>query len=169
MLFLAANSDVFESRYRDVAGDHLVRFEVKRSVKKSGDDWQRSLTLDVTDRVGKKLIWKARDFVEKCAFDATLTVDRDSVQITDLDGDGVKELSFLYSLGCRSDVSPLTMKLLMYEGSTKYALRGTSRERVSETDSVGGEYEIDPSFTSAPPAFLELAKHTWNERVTGAK
>lgn len=154
-----------EARYSDAAGAHLVRFTFTAKTKKAGDEWERSLTLSITDTVGKKTLWKARDFVERCPFDATLDVDEGSIAVTDLDHDGVGEFSFLYSLGCRSDVSPLTVKLLMYEGAAKYALRGESRERVSETEYVGGTFTVDPAFGKAPADFLERAKATWNERV----
>ena len=154
-----------EARYRDAAGAHTVTFRFGKKAKKVGDDVERTLTMDVADVAGKKTVWKAKDFVQACAFDATLEVDDASIAVTDLDGDGLAEFAFVYSLGCRSDVSPLTVKLLMYEGATKYALRGESRERVGETEWVGGTFTPDPAISGAPAAFLERAKATWNERV----
>ena len=129
---------------------------------------QRSRYLTVTHLVGKKEIFRARDFVERCEFDLTLEVIEGSIRLTDLDDDGEPEVSFVYRSACRSDVSPLTAKLLLYEGSTKYALRGTTRERVGETEYEGGAYTVDPSFEQGPGPFIEFAKAQWKSLIVEA-
>ena len=154
--------DSRELRFTDKAGDHVVRFVLgAERVTKKDDSIERSRELLVTHTVGPKELWRAKDFVEKCEFDLTLEVVEGSIEVTDLDADGEAEVSFLYRQACRSDVSPLTAKLLMYEGATKYALRGETRERVGETEYVGGDFKVDPSFEQAPKAFLEFAKAKW--------
>jgi hypothetical protein len=71
----------------------------------------------------------------------------------------------MYTLGCVSDVSPLELKLMLYENGKKYALRG--RTRMPERIVIGGEefsksnYKIDPAFEKAPQSFLEFAKKHW--------
>lgn len=49
---------------------------------------------------------------------------RGPLEVTDVDGDQVGELTFAYSLGCRGDISPLTFKLLVLEDGARYILRG---------------------------------------------
>lgn len=139
-------------RFTDAQGEHSVKFEVKGT------------ELFVTHTVGAKTIWKAKDFVEACEFDLTLEVVDGSIEVTDVDGDGTPEVSFLYRLGCRSDVSPLTAKLLFYEGSEKYALRGETRERVGETEYVGGSFKADPSFDKVP-ALRTFAVKKWKSLI----
>lgn len=155
-----------ELRFTDKAGEHVVRFALSAEAKKKGPDGLtfRSRELTVTHTVGKSEVWHAKDFVEKCEFDLTLDVVEGSIRLTDLDGDGEPEVSFLYRLSCRSDVSPLTAKLLMYEGVTKYALRGETRERVGEKDFAGGDFKADPSFEQAPK-FFEFAKAQWKALI----
>lgn len=153
-----------ELRFTDKDGAHLVKFFLgAQRQKKIEDGYSRDRDLNVTHTVGKREVWKAKDFVKQCEFDLELEFLDGSFEVTDLDDDGVAEVSFLYKLGCRSDVSPLEVKLLMYEGSKKYALRGESYERVGETEYAGGTFK--PDFGDAPPAFLEFAKLKWQRLV----
>ena len=105
------------------------------------------------------------DHVDKCELDLILTVLDASLSVTDLDGDGMGELTFGYKLACVSDVSPVDMKLLMLENGDKYILRGTDRiPKMGSEPAMGGSYKVDPSFQNAPPAFLPHAKAVW-ERI----
>ena len=108
--------------------------------------------------------WKIQDFVQDCPNDVTARHLTDSLEVTDLDGDGLAETSFIYRTACRGDVSPSTQKLLMHEGATKYALRGTARIEAGGTP-FGGTYEADPAFEAAPPAFLAEADALWERHV----
>ena len=102
------------------------------------------------------------DHVDKCELDLILTVIDASVGLTDLDGDGIGELTFGYKLACVSDVSPIDMKLLMLENGDKYILRGTDRvPKMGSYPATGGSYKVDASFQGGPPAFLAHAKAVW--------
>lgn len=157
--------------FTDKAGEHVVKFELTapKSKKKGEDFEQRSRLLNVIHTVKGKEVWRAKDFVEQCDFDLTLEFIDGSIEVTDLDDDGEGEISFLYQLACRSDVSPLTMKMLMYEGTTKYALRGDSRVKVSDTEFMGGQFKADPAFDKAPKAFLPFAQAKWKRVVEDAE
>ncbi|HEY6032869.1 MAG TPA: hypothetical protein VIV58_01380, partial [Kofleriaceae bacterium] len=55
-----------------------------------------------------------RDLVEPCEMGGVTAAFHDAARaITDLDGDGIAEVTFAYELACRSDVSPATYKLLV--------------------------------------------------------
>ncbi len=158
-----------ELRFTDMAGEHLVKFNLTDvKSKKVEDGYARSRELVVTHTLGGKAVWQAKDFVKQCVFDLALELYDDSVEVTDVDENGFGEISFLYKLGCRSDVSPDTAKLLLYEGPTKFALRGETREQVGETEFAGGEFQADPAFETAPAAFLDFATAKWR-RVIGVK
>jgi len=109
-----------------------------------------------------KLLWKIQDFEKDCEFDLTLEYIKNSLTVTDLDKNGIAETSFLYRLTCRSDVSPCDLKLLMHEGETKYAIRGTQIIKIPNVEPYGGEMNVDKSFNSAPAGFLDYAKKQWN-------
>jgi hypothetical protein len=104
------------------------------------------------------LLWRTTDFVRGCSFDLYAGYLPESVAITDLDGDGVAESSFMYLLACRSDVSPATLKLIMHEGAQKYAARGTSRPRGAPE---GGEMRLDDAFSRASRSFASFAGEQW--------
>ena len=71
--------------------------------------------------------WTLTDFERDCRFDLYAGFLPDGLTITDLDGDGLAESTLLYTLSCRSDVSPARLKLILHEGKAKYAIRGTTR------------------------------------------
>lgn len=108
---------------------------------------------------GVELLWTLTDFERNCPFDLYAGFVPDSLTITDLDGDGIAESTLLYKLACRSDVSPARLKLILHEGKTKYAIRGTTR-----TYGVGGEKTVDPTLDRVAP-FQRFARERWNRFV----
>lgn len=106
-----------------------------------------------------ELLWKLTDFERDCPFDLYAGFLPDSLTLTDLDGDGIAESTLLYKLSCRSDVSPARLKLILHEGKTKYALRGTTR-----TYGVGGEQTVDLALDGVAP-FRRFALERWNRFV----
>jgi hypothetical protein len=153
--------------FADVKGLHTVYFTLepmKQKPLKGEEGFSRSRTLTVTHTLAGKPVWEAKDFVLDCRFDLTLDLLAKSIEVTDLDQNGEAEVSFAYTRGCRSDVSPLELKLLLYQGATKYALRGTTKVTVGKdakgaASVMGGELEAD--FDGAPPALLDHTKTRW--------
>jgi hypothetical protein len=109
------------------------------------------------------LLWKIVDFERNCPFDLYAGFLEDALFITDLDSNGVAESTLLYILSCRSDVSPATLKLIMHEGATKYAIRGTTK---LQEGYGGGEMQVDPILKKAKQAFQAFAIKKWYEYVT---
>ncbi|MBN2572613.1 MAG: hypothetical protein JXA68_10835 [Ignavibacteriales bacterium] len=118
-----------------------------------------------------KLSRKIEDNIRDCPFDITLEFIKNSLTITDLDKNGYTEISVLYKLCCRSDVSPSDMKLMMLEKGNKYALRGSmivdiipQPELQQYIDEYGwGKYKIDSAFNNANSKFLKFAKQQWEK------
>lgn len=90
---------------------------------------------------------------------------RGPLEVTDVDADQIGELTFAYSLGCRSDVSPLDFKLLVLEDGEKHILRGSTwgAGRIAE-EYGGNEYggnldppEPEPTEADWPPALWQHA------------
>lgn len=108
-----------------------------------------------------KMLEDYEERVNDCAFDLTLAVKRGEWSLSNLDDDGYAEATFAWSAGCRSDVSPITHKVLMIEDGKKYVLRGQTREWPSRTDPVGGEFKADAAFAKAPEGFLKHAERAW--------
>ena len=146
--------------WTDAAGDHYAMFTTKTTEVKSTHSIY--LQVDVYDGpAGKplKLTRSVKDMSEQCEFDNTTKFVNASAMLRDFDGDSSKELVFAYTVGCRSDVSPDTMKLLVLEGKDKHILRGQTRERVSDTEFVGGTFK--PEGFKKASKLREGAKAHW--------
>ncbi|MCI0472937.1 MAG: hypothetical protein L0Y76_05065 [Ignavibacteria bacterium] len=108
------------------------------------------------------LLWKISDFINDCPLDLTLDFIPNSLTITDINGNGIAESTFLYKMACRGDVSPCDLKLMMHENDNKYAVRGTMDIKADMINEKGS-YKVDKSFDSAPEGFLDYAKEQWKK------
>lgn len=106
-----------------------------------------------------KLIREVKDFERKCMFDNRARFVEESVDISDINKDGYAEITFVYRLGCSSELSPDGLKLMMLENGDKYAIRGETE--VEFNGMLGGETNVDASFNTAPDGFLAHAKKIW--------
>lgn len=113
------------------------------------------------------LKWKVTDYVKECEFDIGVNF-RKPCEITDLDNDGVAEVWMMYTLACSSDVNPSTMKIIMYEGSKKFAVRGTTKVVVAldpngKKEYAGGNYIMDQALQHAPEVIKNYATSMWKK------
>ncbi len=103
-----------------------------------------------------RLLWHSVDYMPRCdsALDSHLDFAPGSLRITDVDADGTAETSFVYLDMCAEGMG---MKLIMHEGATKYAIRGTTESAWTPPPAM---MEIDPSFTRVP-ALRAFAVRQW--------
>lgn len=106
--------------------------------------------------------WEVKDRIDNCEVDATCEFFPGSFTITDVDKNNFGEVTFLYKLSCKGDVSPDEKKLIMYEGSQKYAIRGSTILQYPESKE-GGEKKIDGSFNKGSKALLDFANSQWDK------
>lgn len=155
--------------FHDKAGTHYVVFSSTAKGNQSAylyvDDW---LIAGKAKPVSKLPV---RDMVDPCEMGGIDVRFHDAATaVTDLDHDGLAELTFSYELACRSDVSPATYKLLVIEDGAKLILRGTTRVDDDGKGAVlGGEFTPDPAPAKWPTAFLEHAKQRWNATADDAQ
>lgn len=148
-----------EVTWKDKNGENLALFT------KEGDRiWVYHYAFPNT---APTLLRKFKDLITDCHFDVNLEFIRESFDVTDLDGDNYGELTFAYTLGCRSDVSPLDMKLIMTENGDKYIIRGSQTLIFNGEEPWYGSRNIDPSLKNGPSEFLSYANRIWDryERV----
>ena len=160
------------AHFRDALGEHTLlltqtgAFPTPGLKLDAGEDAHYDAELYAYDYTGtgasRSLLWRTVDFQRDCRFDLYAGFLPGTTTITDLDHDGTAEVTFLYTTSCRSDVSPATRKLIMHQGATKYAVRGTTR---LPRGYGGGDMRIDPSFGRAPAALREFAVRRWNQYV----
>jgi len=109
------------------------------------------------------LLWQIKDFERDCQLDLTFGF-LPGLFVTDLDSNGIAETTFLYRVSCNSDVSPVVQKLIMHEGTQKYAVRGHNRPAPA-FGGDGGDRALDPSLKKAKAAFKAFAIKKWDEYV----
>lgn len=109
-----------------------------------------------------KLNWKIQDFISNCEFDLMMGFLKNTFKITDLNKNGIAEIWTMYSMTCTSDVSPSKIKIIMYEGKQKFALRGNSIVNPG-TEKIGGDYNLDENLSKAPKEIKEFALKMWKE------
>ena len=117
------------------------------------------------DKNNSQQIWKMYDFVADCPVDIEAEFYPQFPIITDLNKNGIAEVWIMYKVGCHGDVSPVTLKLMMYEGNKKYAMRGENKIQFGANEYIGGEYKFDKTFDSAPIVFKNYAIQLWEENV----
>lgn len=149
-------------------GGHVAVFaSTAKEGQRDGDTWYSKVLYVTTfhERDGKFTKVRAiKEAVQPCNLDMTARFIDGSVGLTNLDGNDKGELTFAYVTRCAGDVSPMSMKLLMLEGSAKYALRGGSRVDLGGGETEGGSFK--PDFKKAPKSFLEHATKVWNANVS---
>ena len=123
-----------------------------------------------------KLNWKLEDGITNCDLDY-FSAFADTPSITDLDKNGIKEVTMAYTQTCTGDVSPLEYKVIMRENQNKYGLRGTTFDPISKGEpnqnpccavekdynplANNGKYQNENDFKKAPKEFLDYAKKIW--------
>ncbi len=150
-------------KWYDAAGENwLVLYETGsfRDKKTSMASAKISAALYLKKDTGFAEQWKMNDYITDCPVDVVCEFYENHLQITDLDKNGTAEVTMVYALSCKGDIGPNGKKLLMYEGNKKFAIRGNEVVKIQK-DSVGGEMELDPSFSKAPTVFLEFARSYW--------
>lgn len=165
-------------RWKDNTGQYLVFItetgntrneKMEHEFDDSGDAELFSYCYKIKDSK-YELKWKIYDFINDCPVDMIAEFFENTLQITDLNKDGVAEVWAMYKTVCHGDVSPLDLKIIMYEGPQKYAVRGESKIEFGVDDNgktvfEGGEYHLDNSFKNGPESFLTYAKKLWSNHM----
>ena len=107
--------------------------------------------------------WRVYDYVEVCQVDMFLHFVEKTFAVTDLNKDGKAEVWIMYKVSCQGDVSPVPMKIIMYQDNKKFAVRGTTRTQVSATDHMGGDFTFDEAFKKGPVEFRQYAEKLWKQ------
>jgi hypothetical protein len=133
------------ARYTDSEGEHIVITTETGIVDiKSKDPYEdgfRKADLYAYNYLminGKPtLSWQIHDLSGDCPVDPKASYIPKTFAVTDLNKDGKAEVWLMYSVACRGDVSPASMKIIMHEGAGKLAVRGESLVKLSPKETYG--------------------------------
>ena len=150
--------------WRDAEGEHRALFtkisaQMNAAGLQSAAIYAYCFSKNTTEW---KKTWEVKDRIDACEVDATCEFLPNAITITDNDRNDVGEVTFLYKLSCKGDVSPDDKKLIMYEGANKYAIRGTTVLEYNGSKE-GGDKKVDASFTKAAKPLLDFANSQWNK------
>ncbi|MEQ7800331.1 hypothetical protein ABDJ41_11035 [Pedobacter sp. ASV1-7] len=161
-------------RWTDKEGTHIVLatetgIYIDKNVKHESDGADAALYVYhyILNNDQPQLEWKIQDFIQDCPLDIEVSFVKNTLQTTDLNADGIPEIWVMYKTVCHGDISPSDLKIIMYQGKKKYAMRGTTKVQIAVSSYEGGEYKFDKAFSTAPEKFRQFAKSLWNKNITG--
>lgn len=156
----------------DAIVDKALQFEDKNgknylvatTLQNRSDEWASKAILvqHYIEKSNKKLVLirQITDNEDHCELDNDLQFMTESLRITDLDKNNYAEITFLYKVGCRSDVSPIGLKLMVIENGNQAAIRGKTLPR-------GFDYKkekvADSSFKKLPKQIQDQANKLWDK------
>jgi hypothetical protein len=111
-----------------------------------------------------RLVRTVTDGTRDCTFDQE-TFWGTTPMVSDLDNDQVGEVLFSYTLGCRSDVSAVDLKLLVLEGQDKYIVRGKTYVTEARGMPQLADGVPEPAYEQWPAPLAELARQRYAERA----
>ena len=146
-------------KWTDAQGESLLLL-TERKTEKSGASALRLVAYRLTRPTTSApwvVAWRARDWLERCEFDLVGGYFLGDVHVTDLNADGVAEVTFGYDIDCVSSLDPRSMKVLSYEGVQKQALRGVRAPKALSGLAIPPREYVK----GAPKALLELMRGVW--------
>jgi len=164
-------------RWKDKSGDNIVittetgyHINKKFEHETDGSDAELFAYHYINSGNDVKQTWKVYDFISDCPVDIVASFVKNTFQVTDLNHNGIAETWIMYKTTCHGDVSPCDMKIIMYEGNQKYAMRGESKVQVGILDNgekqfIGGNFKFDENFKKGPKMFKEFAQKLWNNNL----
>jgi len=91
--------------------------------------------------------WHIKDGVDCPMLDHHAAFFGRHVTVTDINSDGIAEVTVPYKMFCGGGVDSDIIKVIMRQGQDKYAIRGESLVRLRGQESFGGSYKADSSLT----------------------
>ncbi|MBC7795361.1 MAG: hypothetical protein H7Z37_00650 [Pyrinomonadaceae bacterium] len=86
------------------------------------------------------------------------------ILVQDSDNDEIAENLFVYNVQGNCDVSPVSYKLMMHSGETKYAIRGATGINIPGSV-IKSEKNFDVAFDDAPKSYKQTASKLWDSYV----
>lgn len=134
---------------RDRAGRHILLLTRDVGPSREQPDPDRNERTDLRasywrSQDGKWVeSWHIKDGVDCPGLDGHASFFDRHVTATDLDKDGIAEITVPYKMFCGGGIDPDTVKVILRQGAQKFALRGEALVVIPGEASFGGEVKAD--------------------------
>jgi hypothetical protein len=156
---IAVNGDLVTARMvEDHTGTHILLLTSIGSASRERPSHRRTERVDLRASYYRKVNnlanigtwtedWNIKDAVDCPGLDSSASFFASHVTVTDLNKDGVAEITVPYKMFCGGGIDSATIKIIMRQGSEKYALRGDSLVRILGQRGFGGSYQTDTTLS----------------------
>lgn len=151
-------------RWIDKEGDNII-ITTETGGQRYGTDADLYAYHFVITNNEAKTSWTVHDYIHDCPVDYEAKFIKNTLQITDLNHNGIGEVWLMYKTACHGDVSPSDMKIIMYEGKSVYKMTGKNKVEIGPGEFYGGEYKFNKSFEDGPKEFKSYAKNLWGKNI----
>lgn len=107
-----------------------------------------------------KMLKVVKNQIIECSDILNAGIIEPSLRVTDLNKDGISEISYMMNLSCNTIYEPTYIKFVMLTNGNLYDLKGYTKLVTSDNE-LGGNCKYSPLFKEAPVEFLNYAKRAW--------
>jgi hypothetical protein len=162
---------VHAHKLKDLGGEHILALSRRDGLSMASPNRARIERIELLaayhtrDHKGRwKQQWSIRDSTDCPGLDSEGDFFAGDVQFTDLNRDGIMEVTVPYHLFCGGGVDPRTVKVILRDGSTKLAIRGESELRFPGQPPIGGKHRHDKALLDpANSAFKRHLNAVWRK------
>jgi len=155
---------------QDAGGRHVLVLTRTEGPSREMPDPNRKERIDLQatyydeSPTGWKQAWTIKEVVDCPGLDLAGKFLSKGVTVTDLDRNGVAEVTVPYMTFCGGGVDPGVLKVILRQGETKFALRGETELRLKGMAPAGGQYKPDKDLLlPANAVFKQHLEKVWQQ------
>ncbi|NRR30329.1 hypothetical protein HSX11_09015 [Oxalobacteraceae bacterium] len=155
----------------DTLGQHYLVLSQKHSQSEIDPDPGHDVKIDLLASYysfgdGRwKRDWTIEDGVDCPIVDSNASFYPTAVTVTDLDQNGIAEITVAYKLFCGGGVDPSVLKVILRQGKQKLAIRGQTLIKTRGQPSLGGEMTPDKALSLPANAVFKQHLEAIRNRV----